>query len=240
MSNATCTVTNCEKPARSSSAALCKMHYHRWYRHGDVDKVATGSVVTASLGRRYKSKYRPSHPLATKFGNVYEHRMVLFDAIGPGLHACHWCGTDVEWVCKGQPRELQPDHLNGDGADNRLSNLVAACRTCNSARGSQARADALRAAGWWSGNDTVANLRGSSRSKRVGFIKNGQKRPVVVLLDNVRIGGDFLIGTEVDIEGETRWFVNGEVERVHMIDLLAVVRRQPMAMNWDLGSLEVL
>lgn len=35
----TCVIEGCEKPARSSSAEWCKMHYHRWYRHGDPHKV---------------------------------------------------------------------------------------------------------------------------------------------------------------------------------------------------------
>jgi hypothetical protein len=143
------------------------MHYHRQYRHGDVNAVAHESGVTASLGRRYRTKYAPQHPLAGKRGIVYVHRMVLFDAIGPGAHACHWCGTAVEWTRKGEPRELQPDHLNGDGADNRVENLVPACRGCNTGRGSQARHDALRGAGFWSVNDTIAELKSGGRAKRV-------------------------------------------------------------------------
>jgi len=168
MTNATCTLDGCEKPSRGgTTGALCPMHYHRQYRHGDVNAVAHQSGVTASLGRRYRTKYKPQHPLASKHGVVYVHRMVLFDAIGPGVHACHWCGTDVEWARKGEPRELQPDHLNGDGADNRIENLVPACRSCNSGRGAQARHDALRAAGFWSVNDTIAELKAGGRAKRV-------------------------------------------------------------------------
>lgn len=160
MTHRTCTITGCEKPVRSAGAEWCGMHYHRWYRHGSTDKVAHNSDVTASLGRRYTRTYAPAHPLANKNGSVYTHRMVLFDAIGPGPHACHWCDSEVDWLPKGDPRELQPDHLNNDGADNDLSNLVPACRGCNSKRGLQRRSDALRAAGWWSNNDTVAALKG--------------------------------------------------------------------------------
>lgn len=141
------------------------MHYHRWYRHGDVRRVASKGSVSVSLGRRYRSVYKPRHPLATKNGKVYEHRMVLFDEIGPGPHACHWCETEVDWLPKGDPRELQPDHLNDDGADNRIENLVPACRRCNALRGTQRRSDALREAGWWSNNDTVGNL--APRAPRV-------------------------------------------------------------------------
>lgn len=167
MTHRTCTIDGCEKPARSRTADWCKMHYHRWYRHGSTDKVATKADVTASLGRRYTRTYAPSHPLANKNGSVYTHRMVLFDEIGYGPHACHWCGTEVDWLPKGNPRELQPDHLNDDGADNRIENLAPACRRCNSVRGSQRRARALKAAGWWSHHDTIAHLKAGGRAAPV-------------------------------------------------------------------------
>lgn len=159
MTQPTCTLANCNKPSRNThSPALCKMHYHRQYRHGGVEKVAHLSGVTASLGRRYRTVPAKGHPVAMANGQAYEHRVVLYNTIGPGIHACHWCGTEIEWASKGAPRELQPDHLNNDGADNRPENLVPACRACNTARGGQRRSDALRAAGWWSQNDTVAAL----------------------------------------------------------------------------------
>jgi hypothetical protein len=141
---AACTVSGCDKPARSKSAELCPMHYHRQYRHGDVTKVATESGITGSLGRQYRTTQRPDHPLAPPCGRVYVHRIVLYDKLGPGPHPCHWCGTDVDWLDKSNPRALYPDHLNHDGSDNRPENLVAACQPCNTTRG------------WWSNNDTVA------------------------------------------------------------------------------------
>lgn len=158
MSNPTCTIEGCEKPSRTKSAALCKMHYHRWYRHRDTGRTAAKADVTVSLGRRYRKRHQPDHPLAMANGYVYEHRAVLYDSIGLGPHPCHWCGGEVAWVGKCQPGELQPDHLNNDGADNRPENLVPSCRACNTTRGSQRRAQALREAGWWAGNDTVGKL----------------------------------------------------------------------------------
>lgn len=157
MPNPTCTLPDCEKPSRNPrSPGLCKMHYHRQYRHGSVDKVATN--VSTSNGRRYRSLYLPRHPLASRHGKVYAHRAVLYDAIGPGPHACHHCGTPVDWLPKGHPAELQPDHLNHDGGDNRRENLVPSCRPCNTRRGLTHRHRALSAAGWWSGHDTVGRL----------------------------------------------------------------------------------
>lgn len=168
MSDFTCTLDGCDKPSRNlKSPALCKMHYHRQYRHGAVDMVAHLSGVTASLGRRYRTVAAQGHPLAMANGRAYEHRVVLYDKIGAGVHACHWCGTEVEWVGKCEPRELQPDHLNNDGSDNRPENLVPSCRTCNTARGGQRRADALRAAGWWSEHDTIAALANGGRRAQI-------------------------------------------------------------------------
>jgi hypothetical protein len=162
MDHPTCTVPGCAKPTRSKSAALCKMHYHRQYRHGSVDRVAHRAGISVSHGRRYRSVTRHGHPLAGKSGKVYEHRAVLYDRIGLGPHACHWCGTEVHWdAADGRP--LQVDHINGVGDDNRSDNLVPSCNCCNVARAQQARSAALREAGWWSRHDTIANLRGQRR-----------------------------------------------------------------------------
>jgi 5-methylcytosine-specific restriction endonuclease McrA len=68
------------------------------------------------------------HPLARR-GWVAEHRMALYDAIGPGPHACRWCGSEVEWG-----RNLHVDHLDHDRGRNVPENLVPACSDCNSRR----------------------------------------------------------------------------------------------------------
>lgn len=173
MTDRTCVIEGCDKPRRSAGADWCKMHYHRWYRHGSTDKVATRAGITASLGRRYRVVAAKGHPLAMANGRAYEHRVVLFDAIGPGPHACHWCGTEVDWLTKGDPANLLPDHVNGDGADNRVANLVPSCGPCNSARGSKARAEALREAGWWSHHDTIAHLANGGRRTDARFFNTG-------------------------------------------------------------------
>lgn len=165
----TCTVDDCEQPTRSGKATLCKKHYHRWYRHGSVDANANTAGVSVSLGRRYRRVYVGiHHPLASPTGSAWEHRSVLFDKIGDGNHPCHWCGTELDWFLdRRNPAALQVDHLNSIGDDNRPENLVPSCRNCNVARGAQARADALRAAGFWSKHDTIARLSNGGRRDRV-------------------------------------------------------------------------
>ena len=178
MANPKCSVPDCDKPTRSGKALLCAMHYHRQYRHGDVNKTARDTRVTASGGRRYRWLYLPNHPLSHVGGRVYEHRAVLYDVIGAGPHPCHWCAASVDWLPHGEEGELQVDHLNGIGDDNRPANLVPACRPCNSRRAQQAKSDALRDAGWWSLNDTIASLR-PGRSRR-------RSSPVVPALQQKR------------------------------------------------------
>jgi len=150
--NPTCSVHGCVKPARSATADLCPMHYHRKYRHGNVDKVSRDAEVTAVRGR-YRSAYVPDHPLAGANGKAYVHRLVLHSLLGPGAHACHWCSKTVVWETDARdPAQLQADHLNGRRDDNRPENLVASCKPCNVAR---ANHRILKAAGFWSVNDTV-------------------------------------------------------------------------------------
>jgi hypothetical protein len=160
----TCVLEGCEKPSRNpKSSALCKMHYHRQYRHGSTEMQANQSGISVSLGRRYRRVSAVGHPMVDASGSGYEHRIVLYDEIGPGPHACFWCGTEVDWLPKGDPQCLQVDHLNDDGADNRPENLAPSCGRCNSTRALQARSAALRDAGWWSQHDTVARLKNQRR-----------------------------------------------------------------------------
>lgn len=87
---------------------------------------------------RYLMVKRPDHPLATPSrGLVYVHRAVLYDAIGPGVHLCHWCAREVEWDGT-KIRRLVVDHVDGDTRNNALANLVPACYPCNTLRGKRA------------------------------------------------------------------------------------------------------
>jgi 5-methylcytosine-specific restriction endonuclease McrA len=80
----------------------------------------------------------PDHPLSIQ-GWVREHQLVLFDAIGAGIHPCHYCGVEIEWGST-----LEVDHVDRDRGHNAVGNLVPACRLCNNARRQRRRRRAPR------------------------------------------------------------------------------------------------
>jgi hypothetical protein len=130
-----CEVEGCAEQARRWG--LCSSHSRALRTHGDptvrVRRVRGTGTIRAdgyvTIGAR--------HPLADKRGLVYLHRMVLYDAIGPGPHRCHWCGKKVRWLIGMGPAAdgaLNVDHLDFNPSNNDPSNLVPACNFCNSQR----------------------------------------------------------------------------------------------------------
>ena len=85
---------------------------------------------------RYRSVAVSSdHPLAQDGGNgywkIYEHRLVLFDKIGPWDHLCHWCNRLLQWSINTDSDSIVVDHLDGNEWNNAPDNLVPSCRRCN-------------------------------------------------------------------------------------------------------------
>lgn len=130
-----CVVEGCLNP-RVYSAGICNSCYYRLRRTGTLDKKRWAYRSLCTTG--YIKVFDKAHPLATPHGDVFEHRKVLYDAIGPGIHSCYWCGAQVTWSTarKAIKGSLVPDHLDCDKTNNNVNNLVPSCNRCNAARGS--------------------------------------------------------------------------------------------------------
>ena len=106
------------------------------YREGKSCRngVPVAPEGTAFDTNGYRSVKAAEHPLADSYGWVPEHRKVLYDAIGPGPHECHWnaqsdCGNKaLEW---GGRLGLCADHIDGERSNNSPDNLVPSCNSCN-------------------------------------------------------------------------------------------------------------
>jgi len=129
-----CVIEGCSNH-RAYAAGVCNSCYYRLRRTGISDKPKYAYRSLSSNG--YVVIFDRSHPLSSKSGHLKEHRKVLYDAIGEGTHSCHWCGTGVRWIISGKCVEgsLVPDHLDGNKSNNKITNLVPSCNTCNAARG---------------------------------------------------------------------------------------------------------
>lgn len=127
-----CTVYGCVSVANRKAHGWCEMHYGRMRRNGNFDPPFVGKWTEASHG--YMVRQDGSHPLSGKNGLLYQHRAVLFEAIGGGVHSCHWCRAEIEWKAKGG-RKLVVDHIDGHKRNNVPGNLVPSCHRCNATRG---------------------------------------------------------------------------------------------------------
>lgn len=129
-----CAVQDCAE--RPYAHGWCSRHFQRWKANGDPlatqrRERGTGSITVQG----YMIIWVAGHPLANARG-VFEHRVVLYDAIGPGEHPCHWCSALVTWdiTASADPRALVVDHLDFVKLNNDPANLVPACWACNIAR----------------------------------------------------------------------------------------------------------
>lgn len=108
----------------------CKSHGNRLGRYGELGAVeirakarnGDGSIVPMG----YREFYTPHHPLASKNGKVFEHRMVLYDKLKASDAPCFWCAKMLVWG-----RTLCVDHMDFDKLNNDPANLVPSCSSCN-------------------------------------------------------------------------------------------------------------
>lgn len=124
-----CAVQDCGKTAVGGyREPMCSMHRMRVRRSGSTDDPRQRN--NRLLVKGYWLVYQPDHPLLTHKGYVGEHRVVLYDKIGPGSHACVWCGTEISW--EGFRWDgIIVDHLDRNSENNSPDNLVPACNLCN-------------------------------------------------------------------------------------------------------------
>ena len=124
-----CKVDGCDRDAQYKAAQLCQRHYFRQWRNGTTEMVRKSAKPRIEDDRGYQFLYVPGHPLLSK-GQTYvaEHRIVLFDAIGPGPMDCALCGCGLTW------KTCQADHIDENPRNNARANLRPLCRRCNTWR----------------------------------------------------------------------------------------------------------
>lgn len=132
-----CKVDGCSKPY--DSHGYCGMHNMRMKRHGMANPPMRRENGTGSVNvHGYHVITVKGHPIANSQGKAYAHRVILYDAIGEGPHACHWCKKSLQWyalIPGHQPSDaLIADHVDGNRLNNELSNLVPSCQHCNNNR----------------------------------------------------------------------------------------------------------
>lgn len=108
-----------------------------WGRFCSISCAKIQEWESRDKGTGYQFRRDPDHPLADAKGVVRVHRAVLFDAIGPGPHPCHWCGTILNWRTfrdsenPTAPGAITVDHLDLNHRNNAVDNLVPSCHACN-------------------------------------------------------------------------------------------------------------
>jgi 5-methylcytosine-specific restriction endonuclease McrA len=138
----TCSVDGCGSRANRVKFGLCEKHYMRLRRNGTTDRTLKPPRIKHSAG--YVLVAPKDHPLMQgkpSGSRIYEHRMVFFDKYGGGKQKCYWCGKTILF------EDMHVDHLNAVKHDNRIDNLVAACPSCNQARGIQKMTETMRQRG---------------------------------------------------------------------------------------------
>lgn len=124
-----CKIDECGRDAMYAAQQVCQKHYFRFMRTGsyELGPVTNGEPIVTPNG--YVRIYAPEHPLASAGRpRVFEHRVVVYDDVGPGEHPCELCGKVVTWAT------LHIDHIDEDRRNNIRTNLRVTCRGCNTSR----------------------------------------------------------------------------------------------------------
>lgn len=93
-----CHVEDCGREAVYKALCVCQKHYFRIWRGGTTELRREPARPRMEDKRGYQFLHAPTHPLVTR-GQIYvaEHRIVLYEAIGPGPMNCALCGKALTW-----------------------------------------------------------------------------------------------------------------------------------------------
>lgn len=122
-----CLVPGCESTHKGRG--FCQKHLNR--RRKGLPLL--GPIKTLNP-KRYRVVTRRGHQIAMRNGRVYEHRLVLFDAVRGASLPCFWCGEPVHWLAETSEQALHVDHLDHDRHNNQVTNLRPSCPSCNCGR----------------------------------------------------------------------------------------------------------
>lgn len=121
-----CCVDGCDRDASYKEKQLCQMHYFRVWRNATTELVRPTAKPRIEDRRGYQFLHAPTHPLRSS-GQSYvaEHRVLMYEKLGPGAMCCELCGVEMTW------KTCQIDHIDENPRNNALSNLRPLCRRCN-------------------------------------------------------------------------------------------------------------
>jgi len=106
--------------------------------NGTRRKVYSAPLPPCKIGTWYWKIKAQGHPLCTTSSLsgrtvwwVHEHRIVMYDKVGSGRQRCFGCKRSLTWKSKISRNRIVVNHLDENGLNNRLKNLVISCIQCN-------------------------------------------------------------------------------------------------------------
>lgn len=122
-----CKIDGCDRECMYQAQQVCQKHYFRFMRYGTYDLTMKPRKKKRDHSAGYVCIFMPEHPLANSRGDVYEHRVVLYEKYGEKIPPCEICGALTTW----SSRNTHVDHINEIKNDNRVDNLRILCNSCN-------------------------------------------------------------------------------------------------------------